>query len=433
MENTCCDPLLEVDSYSNIFMYSTDRHAACVPRHIVRMTEPVQPILLQQAVEKTLVRFPQMALGFAKTETQYVYRRLTKKPCVLPLDGFRQRYKIGTSDTNGYLFLTGYHKNTILFEYQHTMCDGHGFDIFIRSILYRYLCLIGHDIDNDGSIIAGDTAFSWEEKEDAYLRLRSFPASAERDFKKDGAFHIPHEDGQDYEILTEITFPFQQLRSVAKELGASPLTVIAPIFARSIFDVYGSDGFPQVAQIPVDLRQILPSKTLRFFICFLDLPYLDAWQRLPLTECFKQQKALLEKEMAPERLTDRALKACDTCSKLHMRTDLSLVEKNEEGRRISRDFVLGDSYLITNIGSFQLPPSMEPYIADYGAILPSAAQPVAMLISSYKGIMKLNIAQRLPKLDICRNMIKHFAQIGVKAQMMSFPFRATEYNGEYLD
>ena len=48
------DALLNVDSYGAIFMYATHKDLTTAPRHIVRMTEPVDPRVLLAAVRTAL-------------------------------------------------------------------------------------------------------------------------------------------------------------------------------------------------------------------------------------------------------------------------------------------------------------------------------------------------------------------------------------------
>ena len=71
------DALLKVDSYGAIFMYATHKDLTTAPRHIIRMTEPVDPRVLLAAVRTTLDRYPQFGLGLVRGETQYSYRILT--------------------------------------------------------------------------------------------------------------------------------------------------------------------------------------------------------------------------------------------------------------------------------------------------------------------------------------------------------------------
>ena len=75
MMNHVVNHLLDVDSYGCLFMYATHQDLTTAPRHIIRMTEPVDPELLREALKIALLRFPQMGLGLVRGRTQYQYRR----------------------------------------------------------------------------------------------------------------------------------------------------------------------------------------------------------------------------------------------------------------------------------------------------------------------------------------------------------------------
>ena len=100
-----------------------------------------------------------------------------------------------------------------------------------------------------------------------------------------------------------------------------------------------------------------------------------------------------------------------------------------QGQQICRNFVLEDSFLITNVGRFQLPPSCMPYVLDYGAVLPCAVQPFAMLVSSFGKRMKLSIAQRDHDMQVVESLVAGLHEIGVETEEHSYPFRVTRYNG----
>ena len=99
------------------------------------------------------------------------------------------------------------------------------------------------------------------------------------------------------------------------------------------------------------------------------------------------------------------------------------------GQKLCKDFVLEDSFLITNVGRFKLPDSCMPYVLDYGAVLPCAVQPFAMLVSSFGDRMKLSVAQRDHDMEVVEMLCAGLREIGVDATSKSFPFRVTRYNG----
>lgn len=423
-------PYLRTDSYGKIFLYCTPNDCACVPRHTIQMSERVRPDVLKEAVKTALLRFPHMMLRIEATETQLRYRLNVEEPVVLPFDGVWTRYVIGTSDTHGYLFLVGYQDDKIYMEYQHSTSDGRGFEEFIRCVLFNYLKLCGKPVENDGTVRGLDSVYTIGESEDAYQHLAE-SYSSQGIYQKPPALHADAltDLGDRPEVISEIIFPFEQLHRAAKSMGASPLSVIAPLFSRTFRSKFGADSqAPVISQIPVDLRPYIPSATTRYFICFLDLPYETEYDQLPLDEVCKRTKAFLKEQMAPELLLFRAKRASDACRELHER-DIPLMEKIAEASKMSKNFVLEDSFLITNVGEFRVPESMKPYVLDYGAVLPCACQPCAMLISSYNGNMKISIAQRTHDLDLAVGFSNLLSQLGIDVRMNNYPFRVTWYDG----
>ena len=126
-----------------------------------------------------------------------------------PFDGVTQRYTIGSADTHGYLFLVGYHEDTIFMEYQHSISDGRGFEEFIRCVLFHYLKACGHPVENDGTVRATDSAFVTEESEDAFRKLDAMEPSPAGIYQKPAALHADGLtwDNDSPEVVSEITFP----------------------------------------------------------------------------------------------------------------------------------------------------------------------------------------------------------------------------------
>ena len=61
-----------------------------------------------------------------------------------------------------------------------------------------------------------------------------------------------------------MTFPFSQLHDYAKSIGVSPLSVLAPLMMKAFDDKFGGTDKPVIAEIPVDLRPLLPTLTTRY-------------------------------------------------------------------------------------------------------------------------------------------------------------------------
>lgn len=426
------DHLLDIDSYGCLFMYATHKDLTTSPRHLVHLKEPVNPALLQKAVELALIRFPQMALGLKRGEKSYSYRYLDKPPVVLPCQEI-SNYYMGSDDTNGYLFLCGYNGNTIYLEYHHCTSDGHGFDEFIRSILFEYFTLCGYDIKNDGSIRTRETEFSLEESQDAYPELEQLHPSSENHYPDGDAFHMPEYDSSEDadELVTEITMPFAKVQEFNKANGATPMTFLMTAVSMGMYRTYyvGTDHKePIVAEVPMDLRQYIPTKTIRFFLSLLDLPFQYEYFALPFAEASRKCREYFDTQKAAPHAAYWAMTNAKRVAEGHA-ADMPVAEKEKMMRDQARAYIRRDSFILTNIGPFSVPACMEEHIEDYAAILPCAFQPFGVLVSSYKGILKVTLSQRDGNRALASHIVDVLGEIGIEAKTKSYPYHPTKYDG----
>lgn len=426
--------LLNVDSYGCVFMYVTHRDLTTAPRHIIRMSEPVNPEILLEAVKTALLRFPQMAVGLTRGEHRYAYHFLDLPPVILPLDDCSPYY-IGSDDTNGYLFLCGYRNNTIFLEYHHCISDGRGFDQFIRCVLFYYLKYSGKPVENDGSIRTLETEFRPEESEDGFLRLRHAPQSEENHIAEEPSFHMPCRNDEDSdEMTTEITFSMTDLKGFLKPNGLSPLPYLMTALSHGIYRTcYRDSGSqePIIAEVPMDLRTQVPSETTRFYVALLDLPFRYEYFSLPFVEACRKCKEVLNAQKALPHAAWWALKNAKRVFDVHQ-TDMPIDEKEALVREQARNYIRRDSFILTNIGAFVPTVSMEPYILDYSAILPSAHQPFGVLVSSYKDTMKVSLSQRDFTPKLVHHLVDVLQETGMRVHTLSYPFHVTRYDGNHL-
>lgn len=433
MMNHVVNHLLDVDSYGCLFMYATHRDLTTAPRHIIRMTEPVDPALLREALKIALLRFPQMGLGLVRGKTQYRYRLLTEPPVVLPFEDVSPYY-IGSADTNGYLFCCGYQGNTIYLEYQHCTSDGRGFNEFIKCVLFYYLKLRGYAIENDGSIRTLETDFRPEENEDGFVKLRKAEQSDAAHVEDVPAFHLPEYDNMEdeNELTTEITLPFSQVRRYVKQNDISPLTFLMTAICHAMYRTYyeGTERKEAiVAEVPMDLRTYIASPTVRFFVALLDLPFHYEYFHLPFVEACRRLSAFFDTQRALPHAAYWALKNAARVSAGHQ-ADMPIAEKEQMMREQARAYIRRDSFILTNIGPFHIPISMERHIADYGAILPCAHQPFGILVSSYCDTLKVALSQRDLRPDLVNHLVDVLGEIGFHAHTRSYMYHPTRYSGD---
>ncbi|MBR2056590.1 MAG: hypothetical protein IJ978_02895 [Clostridia bacterium] len=118
-------------------------------RITVRLKDEVDGVLLEEALNKVLYRFPtyktRLKKGYAwhyleeNTERALVFKGLG--PMLSPID---------TKETNGYLFRVVYEGKTVYFEVFHGLCDGVGATIFFKGLLETYRNMQGIAVSGCG-------------------------------------------------------------------------------------------------------------------------------------------------------------------------------------------------------------------------------------------------------------------------------------------
>ena len=436
LKDVLSHPYLRTDSYGKIFLYCTPNDCACVPRHTIQLSEPVRPDVLLEAVKVSLLRFPHMMLGIEATDTQLRYRLNVEDPVVLPFDGLWKRYTIGSEDTHGYLFLVGYQDDKIYMEYQHSTSDGRGFEEFIRCVLFNYLKLCGKPVENDGSVRGLDSVYTIAESEDGFIKLRKARQSADNHYPDVPALHLPEFDGMEdsNEWTAEITIPFPRLHKFVKANEISPLTLLMAAICHAVYRTYyvGTDRKDAiVAEVPMDLRTYIKSPTVRFFVALLDLPFHYEYFSLPIVEAAQKMSEYFDTQRALPHAAFWALKNAARVQNGHQ-ADMPIDEKERMMREQARAYIRRDSFILTNIGPFRVPVSMEPYIEDYGAILPCAHQPFGVLVSSYRDTLKISLSQRDARPDMMNHLVDVLGELGFPARTKRYEFHVTRYDGKHL-
>ena len=232
---------------------------------------PVKADLLQQALDQSVDRFPVFNVKLRKGVFWYYFEKTTKPPRV-----HRERFYPCTSmdlrhsQPSPYKIL--YFKNRVHLEISHAIADGAGGLIFLKDIIKNYYYLLG---DNSDQI--SETSISKEEvanfEEDAFKK--NYEKKIPTPQKLEKAYHFPFkliEKGA-YRI-TNGTYSASEFKALSNANNTSPTKMLLCLYFETIQDfirenksIKIKDLKPIIINMPVNLRTIFPSNTMRnFFI-----------------------------------------------------------------------------------------------------------------------------------------------------------------------
>lgn len=234
------------------------------------MTQPVDPVALQWALNDLVPRFPTFTSA-VKRGFFWFYLEPASKP-LLVAEQTKFPCRRIPLDTRHALIRVTYFSHEISVEFFHSASDGNGGLVFLNSLVAAYLKRTGVTVTDRTNCLNHLDKPNWTETEDSFTRFAD--RKTKRQSKDVKAYDIPgHRLPTTALILTKGTLDAAALNAVAKEKGltVSQFLVAALIWAihtdRSLKTRSGKK--PIVVTVPVNLRKLFPSETLRNFVSLM--------------------------------------------------------------------------------------------------------------------------------------------------------------------
>ena len=258
----------EIDHSAKFYPIMSTKKAQSLFRIYAVMNETVDKDKLQIALNDVLPRFEAYKVRLKKGYAWHFFE-YNDAPCKVFAEETLLK-PINPDDTNGYWFRVSALGNKIVLEIFHALADGNGALAFLKSIVKRYRELLGVEVDDEGTIDWQSQPHQ-EETEDSFEKNYK-PISLGQMNLKALAGKVPHrikgtlsKDG--YEVSEGVADSADILKK-AKEIGVSFTAYIAGVLAFSI-EKTCKNKVPIAVMIPVNLRALYPSKTMRNFVTFV--------------------------------------------------------------------------------------------------------------------------------------------------------------------
>jgi hypothetical protein len=267
-----------LDNAAKIFPAVITREVTSVFRLSVVLKQPVRMELLQKAVLQAEDRFPYYLVQLKEGFFWYYLEHLSRHIPIIADEHptICRRFRKGEL-----LLRILVRKNRISLEGSHILTDGAGAFIFFRTILLLYFEASGIAFPEGGLPHAAPEVVSAEEYEDAYKRY--FKDDIPSMVKRSKAFHLPFTlNSRPRFRQTTATFPMSQMKQAAKEKGVSITVYLVAVYLHTLQEIHNNLGRLNRqrkckrlrVQVPVNLRKIFPSKTMRNFSLFV-MPEID--------------------------------------------------------------------------------------------------------------------------------------------------------------
>ncbi len=399
------------------------RDFSSVYRLSVLLREPVNPEVLQQAVDMALPRFPTYKTAIRKG-LFWRYLEPNNRPGPFVRKDIRNfcmpmPFKAG----NRYLLRVYYYDRRISLEAHHCLGDGTGGMYVLQTITAVYLRLLGHEIQNGGFVMDINKTPDPEELEDAYMRYANAKVCPPRPGEKTYRVRGTREPFYTFNVIDGI-LSVKQVMEAAKKCNATITEYLNSVLLYALLQKQKSERHfrlrPVKIAMPVNLRRFFPSKTLRNFITMV-YPAIDP----RLGEYTFEEIVVQVHNYMRYYINEKFLRGDITTN--------ASTQQNPFIRIVPlfiKDFVVRQFYTrvqdknssagLTNMGALKVPEDMKPYIDRFDIYM---GQPFSSrtncAIVSFEDTLTINFASSILESDVERYFFRKLVSDGIHVTIES--------------
>lgn len=409
---------MALDNAAKIFPAARTRSWSNVFRLAATMTEPVDKEALRTALDVTVRRFPSIAVRVKPGFFWYYLEELPHAPEIMDEKPYPLS-RMPFDDIRKCAFRVIVYDRRIAVEFFHALTDGNGGLVFLKTLVAEYIYQkYGVKVPPEGGVLDRLEEPDPAELEDSF-------------FKYAGKHALPRQDSDAYSIKglreadgfrTNTTFILdaQQVRALAKAQG---VTVTAALTAALMLAVdrlqkeqvhNPAKHKPVKIFVPVNLRSIFPSKTLRNFILYT-IPSIETkYGDYEFPELCQSVQHQMKLQITPRRMA--AIIAANVSSEknlfirmapLFLKDVIMKMVYQAVGERKS-------CFSFSNLGVSSMPPEFERYVDRLDFVLGTQrTQRYNTSLITYKGKMMFNITRNTDKPLLERHFYQVLRELGI--------------------
>lgn len=404
---------LKLDNAAKIFPSVTNARRHNLFRLSFELTEKVDPVILQEALNITIKRFAYFNVKLKRGMFWYYLEENKDKPIIYEEKSFVLE-PFNKLDNRGFLFRVLYYNKRISLEVFHVLTDGYGGSQFLKTIVYNYLLLKGKKIESEG-IILSDIETLTVEKDDSFLD--NYHTEVNKNRKEIKACHLKGELYED-DWLSVITAEAsdEDIKRVCNKYDCSVtqlFTAIIMLVAMKNKTMFDKIKKPFQVFVPADLRRFFPSKSLRnFSICIRSKINLND----KLT--FDDILSIVKKEFTEELQIDNLLTIIASNVKwekmLLLRITPLFLKEIALKIGYENSGSAPNSFCLSNLGKIEIPSGMKEYVEKITFANGSSSQaPINMGVTKCNDKYFITFSSTLVKRDIQRDFFRFLSSEGI--------------------
>ena len=415
---------MPLDNAAKIYPAARNQNWSNVFRLSATLTEQVDIPVLQSALDVTVRRFPSISARLRRGVFWYYLQQLEEPPKIrqeisYPLPRMSRR------EVRKCALRVVVYRRRIALELFHSLTDGTGAMIFLKSLLAEYLQQKhGIHISATNGVVGRLEEPSREELEDSFQKY-SGRVSASR--KENDSWRLrgtPEPDG--FLHVTCFRIPVADALAKAREYGFSLTVFLAAALMKALQDMQIARQpeerwrKPIRIQLPVNLRNIFPSRSLRNFALYVTPeidPRLGEFSFKEICSAIYHRMGL---EINPKHMSTR-IAANVGSERLMVVKLMPLFVKNIVMKAVFNAVGERKSTLsLSNLGKITVPEEMRPYIERFDFILGvQATAPHNCGVLSYGDTLYINFIRNVRESELEERFYRVLQELGLPVQVES--------------
>ena len=415
---------MRLDNAAKIYPAALRKKWSNVFRLSATLSEPVDRDVLRAALDVTLRRFPSIGVRLRKGIFWFYLERVPGVPEITEEQSYPLVH-MSYASIRECAFRVVVYKNRIAVELFHALTDGTGGMIFLKTLLAEYLSRKhGISVPNTDGVLCRMDEPSPEELEDSFIKKAGTVSAGRKEATAYRLTGTTEPDG--FVHLTTFMLDAAEVKERAHEHSATVTEFLTAAMMQAILRLqaekvpHRSRRKPVKVLVPVNLRSLFPSKTLRNFALFIT-PELDpklgdysfdeickaVHHRMGIDNTAKQMSMKIAANVNSEK--SPILKV------------MPLFVKNAAMKAVFDAVGERKSCLcMSNLGNVRLPEVMRQYVTrmDFIIGVPSCSAYNCALLS-YGGTTYINLVRSIEEPELEMHFYKVLRELGIHVKVES--------------
>lgn len=415
---------MRLDNAAKIYPAARRRNWSNVFRLSATLKEKIDKEALQTALDVTVRRFPSIAVRLKTGFFWYYLEQIPSAPEIMEEKPYPLSRMI-FDDIRKCAFRVIVYENRIAVEFFHALTDGNGGLVFLKTLIAEYLYQkYGVKVSATEGVLDRLEEPNEKELEDSFLKNAGPVKMSRMDetaFKLTGKVEV---DG--FKTNTTFILNGDEIAKEAKKHGVTVTAYMAAILTLATMRVQYKTVKklkkmkPVKVLIPVNLRKMFDSKSLRNFVLYATTSIDPRYGEYTFDEIVKSIYHQMCLNITPKKM--RAIIATNVgdeqafilkIAPLFLKNMVMKLVFNAIGEKKS-------CYTFSNLGIVKMPPEMEEYIERMDFVLGVQSHaPYNTSLITYGGKMYFNIIRNIKEPLLEKELYKVFKSLGIRPRAES--------------